>query len=484
MDWQAFVLTHGRSVKSAHLAAIVGQPVDAITRFRSLRPCRRSDLRTYVELFTAFRGRAPRGDADYPKPSHGGAGAYDWLPNEEVVLASLVGRLSSSEIATVLTKRLQKLTGDATAERNTQSVQLRMNRIGLQAGDYVGGISIRAAVRRCGETLAVVQQAVHSGEIKTLRVGNRHVIPIEELQRWHSARDHAPAGWIRLSTVAKALQIRSDSKLPEYAKAGYVPDTVFVKASHLWFIKPERADQIIADARAGRPLPWHGKPFLTNLRVSWRRLQARRHRRCRVCIAAWGAKGSPKSFKDYCRRYPELDLGIKRHLTIRQDRLRAQPKVRPWGSCRAFRGRGQTIAQTARALNKPRTWVHSHIARGTIRPLRDAEDRGSALRISPAGMRRLLAVIATELRGRPRGHDLRTWLGLHAAAAHAGVSITAIQVWDRHGDLRTKQGPRGRLYSQDSVEARARRSWAEGRVRNRDAAMPAWLVAERKDGAA
>ena len=51
VTWQAFVLAHGARVPVHHLAAIVGQPEEAINGLRNARGCARTPRHTFPELF-------------------------------------------------------------------------------------------------------------------------------------------------------------------------------------------------------------------------------------------------------------------------------------------------------------------------------------------------------------------------------------------------------------------------------------------------
>ncbi len=56
MTWEAFVLEYGRGVRSAHLAAIVGQPAEAINRLRRSAPAKPGPRRSFAELFAITNG--------------------------------------------------------------------------------------------------------------------------------------------------------------------------------------------------------------------------------------------------------------------------------------------------------------------------------------------------------------------------------------------------------------------------------------------
>ena len=466
-DWKAFVLEHGWRVRGYHLAHILQQPVEAIERARQAG-CRRGPRRPYVDLFARWHGRPP-GEEDWPAPRKNGGG-YEWLVPEEALLARLVGTMSATEIARILTDRLQRVTGDPQAQRCKNHVQIRINLLGLLSTDVVGGLTVRDAAARVG-SVPIVQQAITDGKLRTFRVGRLHVIPREAFDAWYAQRDQPPPGWVGLSAALKQpLGIRSDSKLPEFATYGYIPNTVLVRSTHKWFIDPTTARQIIADARAGRELPWHGMPMPDNLRAGWKKWNRRKHRQCETCRQIWGWRGEPRSLQEFCERYPWLDLGMKRHLTSTRN-IRLTRPWRPWGNSRAFRAAGVSVAAAALELGRTPRWVLTQIRRGVIRPLRDALG-GEAVRISPAAMRTLRSVRKTELRGRPTG----TWMGLFAAGMHAGVTTSTVHRWGCDGKIQRKAGVRGFLYSQSSLERQTRRYWA--RCRFKRAVPPAWLQAE------
>ena len=476
MIWQAFVLEHGRNVRSAWLARILDVSAETIERFRQKRPCNRSGLRTYSDLFAAWRGQ-PAAESDWPLPVRRKNGAYEWLQPELTLLASLVGTMSKKQLAGVLTSRLRRVTGDAIATRDLNSVQMAIGRLGLQASDVVGGITAKEAADRVG-SLAVVQQAITSGHLRTYRVGRLHVIPHAEFDRWFATRERPPDGWIRLASLREPLGMSSDSKLPEYAALGYVPDVRRVQgigsARGVWYIAPNRARQILEDAQAGRALPWHGKPLPGNQRMMWRKWQARKHRHCRRCRAIWQGP-APATFDAFCARYGSLTLGDKRHLTHDQRRRRTRSS-RPWGTTRAHRRAGLTVADAARELHQPTKWIRNLIRRGlfegTSGLLREPGG-GEAARITVVGMAMLRGVSAGEVAARM---DTAGWLGLHAAARHAGVCIATVIRWGQDRDVAVDRGPRGRLFERESLEARARRHWEGQRLKR--AVPPAWLTKE------
>src|SRR3546814_12855654 len=69
----------------------------------------------------------------------------------------------------------------------------------------------------------------------------------------------------------------SDLKLSEFARMGYVPSAVHCTPAvsstssskwGTWYIDKAAADRLVKDRQAGRPMPWHAKPLLDNLRRS------------------------------------------------------------------------------------------------------------------------------------------------------------------------------------------------------------------------
>src|SRR3546814_2379948 len=66
-----------------------------------------------------------------------------------------------------------------------------------------------------------------------------------------------------------------------------------------------------------RSMPWHAKPLLDNLRVTYRLWTKRKHPpSCKTCAKIWGKKSPPKTFEAYVLRYSSLAKGQKRHLTM------------------------------------------------------------------------------------------------------------------------------------------------------------------------
>lgn len=475
MTWQQFVLEHGRDVRSAWLAKILNVDVAEVDRLRQWARPRVGKRCGYGELFARWHGRPPR-DEEWPLPLRRKNGAYEWLSPELTLLASLVGRVGREEIERVLTERLRTLTSDPAAARTRNQVLIATSRLGLQSHDVVGGVTTREAADRVG-SLAVIQQAINGGHLRTFRVGRLHVIPRDVFAKWLAAREEPPAGWVRLASLAVPLGISSDSKLPEYASLGHIPDVRLVKgigtSRGVWYIAPERARQILDDARAGRPLPWHGKPLPGNQLAMWRKWQTRKHQNCRRCGEIW--KGpAPRTFDAFCAVYSLLSLGEKRHLTLDQSRQQKRP-WRPWGTTRGHHRSGVTVAAAAQELHQPTKWIRGLIRRGlfdgTTGLVRDALG-GEAVRITPVGMAMLRGIAEGQAAARV---DLSEWMGVHAAARHVNTSITTVHRWRANGEVHTIRGARGLLFERASLEARARRYWEWASRHFRRAAPPPWI---------
>ncbi len=324
--WQQFVLANGWRARGHELSAVVGQSVEEVERVRRTGACtRHTKSKGFAELFTLWHGRAPT-EEEWPMPRKLGAGGtFEWQGPELALLASLVGRLGSAEIAQTLTNRLRERTGDLCAKRTRVAIQVRINQIGLQSTDVVGGITTSDAGREIG-SLAIIHHAIHKKQLRAVRVGRLWVIPHDVWKAWKSKRVFPPKGYIPLRTIREALSIRSD-KASEYARMGYVPTAVRCTPYGTkgpstqfgtWYIDPKVAAKLVADRRAGRPMPWHGKPLIENLRVTYKLWQQRKHpASCKTCTEIWGKQDVPRSFEDYEVRYPPLAHGAKRHLTRR-----------------------------------------------------------------------------------------------------------------------------------------------------------------------
>ena len=324
-DWEKFVLAYGWQTRAYDMAAAIGQPVAEIERVRRTGACtKRKELTRFAELFTLWRGRPPK-DTEWPAPRklRRSNSSYEWQAPEIALLATLVGTLGKPEIATILTKRLRERTGDRKAVRSENGVQLAVNRVGMLMSDVVGGITASAAGREIN-SYATVFHSIKDGKLPARKVGRVLVIPHAAWAKWKSTRVFPPKGYMMLSKLKRPLGINSD-KLSEWARLGYVPTalrcTPYGSRSRgtkfgTWWIDRKFAAKLIADRRAGRPMPWWGKPEPCNLRVTWKLLQKRKHpASCATCAQIWGKKGRPTSYEDYAERYPALAFGAKRHLT-------------------------------------------------------------------------------------------------------------------------------------------------------------------------
>lgn len=421
LSWQAFVAGPGTAgVSTAFLAAIVGQPEASVRRVRATsgprggRTTHVSDVAAFPALFARWCGRAPQ-DADWPPPRRAGRGAFEWLPPEDAMLASLVGRMGKNQVAEVLTRRLRKLTGDLSADRNPMSVQLRANRLGLWFTDVVGGIKVSDAGAEIG-SVYVVRNAIRNGALPTTRQGRLIVIPHDAWQRWKAARELAPRGYVRLASIREQLGISSDSKLCEFAKLGYVPTAIQCNPARpdgsntrwgCWYIAAKVARKLVADRHAGRPMPWHGKPLPDNLRHIWTRWQARKHpATCATCAAIWGKAGAPVSFDDFCKRYHPLKHGAKRHLT------------RVWNP-------GINAAQLARESGRTHAQVLAAIANGLLRATIDKRTHW----ITRTDATRWIA------RRCPTGTGAASWITLPIAKRWYGFSRRQLLAFIEAGQL-------------------------------------------------
>lgn len=422
MNWQQFVIAHGRNVRTHHLAAIVEQPAEEIERLRGAVRMTRSPSRGFAELFTMWRGRPPT-DADWPAPRKFKS-SYEWLGPEIVLLASLVGQMGVAEIATVLTEHLRRVTGDATAKRDHLAVQLRINRIGLQTSDVVGGITAADAGKEIG-SYAIVHQAITRDELRARRVGRFWVISHDVWREWKATRTVVGPGQIQLSSIRESLGIRSD-KLSEFARMGYVPTAIRCRpigqpdGGHstqygTWYIDECVARQLVEDRHAGRPMPWHRKPMIDNLRQTWKLWQDRKHPgTCETCAAIWGQEGAPEVFEDYCVRYPPLDHGAKRHLTM-------------------VRHPGLTVAEISRETGRSIAQVKKAIANGQMK-------------VRAEGRRRFVSRTDVTLwKGRkcPLGTSEKSWLSFDSATRQYGFTQAELCAFIASGELATMVGTNG-----------------------------------------
>ncbi|MBN8260952.1 MAG: excisionase family DNA-binding protein [Xanthomonadales bacterium] len=420
MSWQHFVATAGAGVPRAYLAAVVGQPVEVVRRVHSHGRASAGAHAgaTFVDLFSRWNGRAPRAD-EWPAPVRAGRGHYRWLPPEDEILASLVGRMDKAAIAAALTARLRAVTGDNRARRDVQAVQGRMNKLGLQTTDVIGGITVAQAAAEIG-SIEIVRNAIRArGGLKTVRLGRLIVISHAEWERWKQGRAIAPPGYVPLATLRVPLGISSDSKLPEFAAAGYVPTAIRCNPARpgvhstkfgTWYVDPKVARRLIADRRAGRPMPWHGKPLRDNLKTTYALWQERRHpASCSTCSTIWGAEGAPRTFEEYCRRYPPLAHGAKRHLTLK------------------LHG-GLTIAELATQAGCRLDQVQAAIRSGALRATRI----GRHYRITRTDGTRWIA------RRQPSGNGDRSWISLPMARHWYGFTQREISGFVAAGRVRAR----------------------------------------------
>lgn len=432
MTWQAFVLS-APGARLDHLAAAVGQPIDAIRRVRwqaGPHGRGRANARGFLELFTAFRGRAPRED-EWPRPRRfKRLNSYEWQAPELAYLASLVGVVGTDEILRLLSTRLQRVTGDPTATRTVNAVRVAMRRVGLISSDVVGGLTVQAAGRQVGSR-SIFDHAIRRGDLRARRVGRYLVIPHEEFDRWKAGRVFPPVGYVRLTTLRRPLGFTSD-KLPEWAKLGYIPTAIRCNPGGTggpstifgtWWIDAKVAKKLIADRRAGRPMPWHGKVLPENARVTWRRWQARKHpASCPSCRRIWGPSGAPTTFEDYLQRYPPLAFGAKRHLT------------KPWTP-------GLLFVEVARQARLDVQTVRRAVSEGLLR----TSTHDGRTYVTQTDATRWIS------RGCPTGSRRASWLPVSSACRQYGFTREALEGYIASGRLRTKVYTEGWLRGETAL---------------------------------
>lgn len=423
-DWQNFVINYGALACVHELAAVVGQTTTDVQRLRNLGACTKlAAPKGFVELFILWHGRQPE-DADWPPPRKvGRQRTYAWQSREVAMLASLVGTLSVQNIADVLTNRLRLVTGDTTAERSQTAVQVRMNLIGLQTTDVVGGITTTAAATEIN-SLAIIHQSIASGELKAHRQGRLWVIPHDAWTAWKATRTFPPKGYVQLSTIRESLGIRSD-KLSEYARMNLIPTAIRCNPYGTgrggtkfgtWWIAPAVAKQILDDRKAGRPMPWSGR-YDGNIEGTFKLWKKRQHPAdCTVCADIWGKKGAPADYKAFAERYPPLAHGIKRHLT------------RPWAP-------GMTVAEIATACSCPQVDVRRAI-------------RNNALAVTIHKGRQYASrtdVTRWKARKCPSGESDKSWLSLATAAKLYLFTERELRGYIKKRELRSKVGTDGAM---------------------------------------
>ena len=422
--WERFVVDHGHQAAASDLAFVLRRPVDDIDRLRATGVCSKSRHRkNFIELFSLWHGGDPTAN-EWPAPRKSGRGTYEWQGPELALLASLVGRLGKTEIAQVLTERLRRLTADPSASRSAASLQVAINRIGMQSKDVVGGITTAEAAREIG-SLPIINQAIRNGHVRARRVGRRWVIPHDAWAAWKAKRVFPPAGYVPLATLKQPLSIRSD-KLSEYARMGYIPTAIRcnpygtgLKSTQFgtWYIDPGIAEELRADRQAGRPMPWHGKPLAENLRVTYRLWQQRKHpASCKTCADIWGRQGAPRSFKDYADRYPSLAHGAKRHLTL------------PWTP-------GLTVPELARKAGCAASRARRAVANGTVNVL---QRRGESY-ISKTDATRWIG------RGCPVGDRHRLWISIATASKRYLFTRRQLNSFIAGRKLKSKTGTQGAM---------------------------------------
>lgn len=440
--WQSFVLDHGHRARAHHLSAVTGESVAQIQALRASSACKKLPRALGFEaLFAKWHGRAP-GDEEWPRPTRlYDASEYEWLGPEERLLATLVGQVGVEEIAEILTARLRQVTGDPRAIRSKASVIVRQNRIGLQSADVVGGILVTDAAREIGSRSAL-NHAIEQGSLVPLKVGRLYVIPHEAWATWKSQRKAAPEGYVRVASLKAPLGMQGTDKLAEHCKAGHIPTAILCRVSGTkgssskfgtWFMDGKVAQQLIADREAGRPMPWHGKPYASNLRATWKLLVERRHpAHCEVCRKIWGAEGSPTAFEDYARRYPPLAHGEKRHLT------------RVWTD-------GLSISEVAMDCGVSEGHVRRAITAGALR----ASDVGGRAMVTRTD--------ATLWKSRrcPTGDNPKSWISLDTAKKRYGFSEAELRDLIADKRLEYKAGVFG---AQRGVEYVLRQQCAELRA--------------------
>lgn len=421
--WREFILQHGFRASGYELAFILGCSQSFVDRVRQSCACapRKTGL-NFVELFSLWHGRAPS-EADWPIPRKlGASGAYEWLAPEDALLATLVGQISVDAIAATLTARLQAITRDPDAIRTKNAAQVRINKIGLQSSDVVGGITIAEAAKETN-SIAVIHQAVDRGELQPFRIGRLFVIPHDAWAEWKSKRTFPPEGFVLLSTLKEPLAVRSD-KLSEFSRMGYVPTAIRcnpygTKGPNTqfgtWYIAKNVAETLVADRRAGRPMPWHGKPLLDNLKKTYTLWQNRQHpAACKTCADIWGPGGPPATFDDYLLRYPPLAHGAKRHLTM------------PWVA-------GITIAQVVAQASCSEDRVRAAIRNGALA----VHEYDGVDYVTRTDATRWIA------RHCPDGEGKLSWIALDTAVSTYLFSLADLRKHVTAGTLLSKTGTAG-----------------------------------------
>lgn len=183
-------------------------------------------------------------------------------------------------------------------------------------------VKIKAAVgEKCPEVVACPPQP---------RVGHQRLeVPQAALAKpqGDGALTFPHDGHVRLSDLSRALGQRVDG-LSRMARISLVPDAFRVerrdgKRGVAWYVPGHTANGLIAQHRAGQPMPWQNQPLVDDLAAKYRLWSLRRHPPgCKKCERIWGRSGPPETFEAYVARYPQLSLVDKRHLTQLWRRLR------------------------------------------------------------------------------------------------------------------------------------------------------------------
>lgn len=438
-DWRSFVLKYGWRSPAHELAQALGVTEGQVQAVRaSGGMVKRTPRLRFAELFALWRGFAPA-EADWPTPRREGGGSFEWQAPEEALLATLVGQVGPDAIAHTLTQRLRDLTGDPTAQRTREAVLVRMNSIGLQTSDILGGMTVAECARQMGSRPAV-ETAIRDGELRTRKVGRHLVIGREQWTTWLAERSARPQGKVRLSSIRQALGIRSDAKLAEFAKLGYIETAELFKVSASrkrgdWYLSADVARKLVEDRVEGRPMPWHGRPIPDNLKATYRVYVARRHPEwCPTCAAIWSNRPAPSTFEEFCERYPSLMLGAKRHLTM------------VWTP-------GLTITEVAQRAQCAEAEVVQAIRNGALK----AVENGGQLHVSRTCATRWVA------RGRPLGDGRGSWIQTDLAQREYEISADEMRDLIDRGALRSKRGQHGAMRG---IEYVLRQQCAEYREEN------------------
>lgn len=417
MEAREFVWKHGQGARASDLGFVLKVSPERVAQWRTEGPSvAQGAAHSFAELFRLKHGRAPAED-EWPAPAKAGQGGYEWQEPEVAMLATLVGMITKEEIAGVLTERLKLVTGDESAERTLTAVQVKINVIGMQTGDVVGGLTITAAAKEVNSR-SLVQHAVDTGAVAARRLGKLWVLNRDSWEAWKASRVLPPAGFVQLSTLREPLGIKSD-KLSEFARMGLVPTAVrctpFGGSAGstkfgTWYVAPDLAAKLLEDRRQGKKMPWQGKALQDNLKATHRLWTTRQHPlECQACRDIWGPAGVPASFEDYAARYPALDHGAKRHLTM------------VWQP-------GMTVAEIA---------VRAGVSVGSVSraikgKLLEASDASGSLRAGKSDVARWIAA------GCPSGDSMKSWMTVEHACNTYDFSPGEIAELMGSGDLPSK----------------------------------------------